>query len=214
MARNEMRVATEIIVIGTSHGGLTALQTILPSLPPDFPVPICIVQHRSRDAEYGLCEYLQRRSPLKIVEPNDKDEISAGTVYLAPRDYHLMVERGSFSLSVEAPVSYARPSVDVLFESAADSYGEHVVGVILTGANADGARGLLSIKEHGGVCVVQNPEEAQAAQMPAAAIASLTHERVDFVLSVAEVANCLLRLCAHNSQRQMRHVALQVKAGE
>jgi len=204
-----MRVTPEIIVIGTSHGGLAALQTILPQLPPDFPVPVCVVQHRSRDAEYGLCEYLQRRSSLPIIEPNDKDEIKAGAVYLAPRDYHLLVERGSFALSVEAPVSYARPSVDVLFESAADAYGEHVVGIILTGANADGARGLLSIKEHGGVCVVQNPEEAQSAQMPAAAIELLTTERVDFVLPLKEIVNCLLRLCARHSQRQTRQAAFK-----
>ena len=191
-----------IVCIGTSHGGLTALQQLLPALPKDFAAPVCIVQHRSRDTDYGLCEYLQRRCQLKIREPNDKEQIMPGIVYLAPRDYHLLVERGEFALSVEAPVTYARPSIDVLFESAADAYRDQAVGVILTGANADGAHGLAKIKDRGGVCVVQEPAEADADQMPQAAIEAVTAERVDYILPLADIAGCLLRLCAVTGLQQ------------
>lgn len=193
----------EIVCIGTSHGGLSALQRLLPALPKDFAAPLCIVQHRSRDMDYGLCEYLQKRCQLEIREPNDKEKIMPGVVYLAPRDYHLFVEHGGFALSVEAPVAYARPSVDVLFESAADAYRERAIGVILTGSNRDGAKGLVKIKDRGGVCIVQQPAEAETSQMPQAAIDAVTAERVDYILPMNEIAGCLLRLCAATEARQV-----------
>ncbi|HEY9283081.1 MAG TPA: chemotaxis protein CheB, partial [Pyrinomonadaceae bacterium] len=127
-----------IILIGTSFGGVSALERVLPGLSPELPAPVVVVQHRSREADDGLCEFLRDHCRLPVAEPNDKDEVEPGRVYLAPRDYHLLVEDGRFALSVDAPVTYARPSIDVLFESAADVYGAGAVGVVLTGANRDG----------------------------------------------------------------------------
>lgn len=188
-------MAFEIVVIGTSYGGLAALQVLLPALAPDFALPVVVVQHRGKDMD-NLCEFLQRHSALPIAEPNDKEAIAPGRVYLAPRDYHLLIERDGFALSTEAPVAYARPSVNVLFESAADVYRGHVVGVVLTGANADGARGLAKIKAYGGLCVVEDPEGAESRGMPAAAIAATP---VDAILPVAGIAPFLNQLCQHES---------------
>ncbi len=187
----------EIIVIGASYGGLSALQILLPELAPDFPLPLVVVQHRRKEADDGLCEYLRRRSPLPLIEPNDKEKVEPGRVYLAPRDYHLLLEKSIFALSTESPVGFARPSIDVLFESAADIYRERVIGVILTGANRDGARGLAKIKAFGGLTVVQDPQSAESRSMPEAAIAAPT---VDRILPLAEIAPFLNELC-HPIQR-------------
>ncbi|MBA2732157.1 MAG: chemotaxis protein CheB, partial [Acidobacteria bacterium] len=138
-------MAFEIIVIGASYGGLSALQIILSNLSPELCLPVVIVQHRRKDEDDGLCEYLHKRSSLPLTEPNDKEIVEPGRVYLAPRDYHLLIEESMFALSTESPVGYARPSIDVLFESAADVYHERIIGVILTGANRDGAMGLAKI---------------------------------------------------------------------
>ena len=182
-----------VVLVGTSYGGVEALQELLPRLSPALAVPVCIVQHRMRDEDGGLCEFLRAHSPLPVVEPNDKEAVEAGRVYLAPRDYHLLVEGGRFALSVDAPVTYARPSIDVLFESAADAYGAAAVGVVLTGANRDGARGLARIKERGGFAVVQDPAEAAARAMPEAAVSAA---KVDRVLRLKEIAPLLNGLCA------------------
>jgi two-component system chemotaxis response regulator CheB len=187
----------EIVVIGASHGGLAALQVLLPNLSPDFPLPVVIVQHRKKDGDDGLCEYLRKRSHLPLTEPNDKEKVEPGRVYLAPRDYHLLVEKSIFALSTESPVGYARPSVDVLFESAADVYHERVIGVILTGANRDGAGGLAKIKSLGGVALVQDPSSAESRSMPEAAISAT---QVDRVLPLQEIAPYLNELC-HPTQR-------------
>ncbi len=145
-----MEPDSKIVVVGASTGGLKALQTLLPALPAEFPAPIVIVQHRGTDSEI-LADFLRRSSKLRVKEPEDKELIEAGNVYLAPRDYHLLIDDGSFALSTESPVAYARPSIDVLFESASDEYQDRVIGVILTGANRDGARGLQKIKAGGGL---------------------------------------------------------------
>ena len=181
-----------IVVVGTSYGGLAALQELLPGFDRDFPLPVVVVQHRRKDADDGLCEFLEKRSPLPLGEPNDKTRIEGGRVYLAPRDYHLFVEGDHFALSTDPLVGFARPSIDVLFESAADSYGARAIGVVLTGASRDGARGLASIKEAGGLAVVQDPEEAESRPMPEAAIAAT---RVDRVLRLREIAPFLNELC-------------------
>jgi len=183
----------EIVVVGTSYGGLSALQVLLPALAPDFPLPVVVVQHRGKDTD-NLCEFLQRHSALPLTEPNDKAAIAPGSVYLAPRDYHLLIERDGFALSTEAPVGYARPSINVLFESAAEIYREHVVGVILTGANTDGAQGLAKIKAYGGRAVVEDPASAVSRGMPQAAIAA---SEVDAVLPLREIAPYLNQLCQH-----------------
>jgi two-component system, chemotaxis family, protein-glutamate methylesterase/glutaminase len=161
-----------IIVIGASLGGLQALQTILASLPAKFLLPIVIVQHREAGTYEILQEILQRHSLLPVCDAEDQEAIKPGHVYLAPADYHLLLEPGYFTLSTGEPVNYARPAVDVLFESAADSYGEQAVGVILTGLNHDGARGLAAIKQRGGMAIVQDPATAEAPDMPKAALAA------------------------------------------
>jgi two-component system chemotaxis response regulator CheB len=177
-------MASDIVVVGTSSGGLKAAQLLLSGLDPTFPLPVVIVQHRGKD-ESSLCEYLARTSPLPVTEPEDKEAILPGHVYLAPRDYHLLIEGPSFALSVEPPVAYARPSIDVLFESAADQYRDGTIGVILTGANHDGARGLAAIKTQGGVTVVEDPETAAHREMPAAALA---RTQADWVLPLSKIA--------------------------
>jgi two-component system chemotaxis response regulator CheB len=189
-----------VVVIGTSAGGLAALQILLPGLPQDFPAPVILVQHRGREAGSGLCDFLQRSCGLPVLEPEDKEAIVPGRVYLAPRDYHLLIEGGHFALSTEAPVSYARPSIDVLFESAADAYGKDVIGVILTGKNRDGARGLAAIKRCGGLALVENPATAESREMPEAALVATA---VDHVLPLAEIARFLTGLCSATA-RSMR----------
>lgn len=185
-------MADKIVVIGTSTGGLAALQVLLPSLPESFSWPVVIVQHRSKESGSGLCDFLQRSSRLPVGEPEDKEPIAQGRIYLAPRDYHLLIEKGNFALSTEAAVFFARPSVDVLFESAAEAYGKNIVGIILTGANGDGARGLAKIKAAGGLTVVQEPATAQAPEMPRAAIAATS---IDRILPLCEIASFLNNLC-------------------
>jgi two-component system chemotaxis response regulator CheB len=185
-------LAYEIIVVGTSTGGLKALQVLLAGLPEDFPLPIVIVQHRGKDSEIGLCEFLSRSSALPVTEPEDKEPVLPAHAYLAPRDYHLMIEAGSFALTTESPVVFARPSIDVLFKSAADEYNERTIGVILTGANRDGARGLAEIKSRGGLTVVEEPASATCPEMPEAAIAGT---KVDLILPLDEIAPQLYQLC-------------------
>ena len=136
-------------MIGTSWGGLSALREIVGGLPPDFAIPVVLVQHRHRQSDHVLPTLLQDRTRLSVCEVEDKMPIESGRVYVAPADYHLLVERGHFSLSTDEPVRYSRPSIDVTFQSAADSYGAHVVGVVLTGANSDGAPGLRRIHARG-----------------------------------------------------------------
>jgi two-component system chemotaxis response regulator CheB len=178
----------EIVVIGASTGGLKALQVLLSGLSADFPLPVAIVQHRGQGPESGLCEFLNKFSNLPVSEPEDKEPVLPGHVYLAARDYHLLLEHRSFALSTDQAVGFARPSVDVLFESAADEYYERVIGVILTGANRDGARGLRKIKSRGGVTMVEDPSLATCAEMPAAALAQT---RADWILPLPEIASCL-----------------------
>jgi two-component system chemotaxis response regulator CheB len=183
-------MAFELVVIGTSLGGLHALETILRGLPREFPLPVVIVQHRSKET-IDLAALLQRYSLLPVREVEDKEEIQPGWVYLAPADYHLLVEDGHFALSLEAPVWFARPSIDILFESVAEAYPDRVVGVILTGASQDGAGGLAKIKAAGGLAVVQLPATAESRIMPAAAIAAT---QVDHILPLAEIAPFLTKL--------------------
>ena len=163
----------ELVVIGTSWGGLEALQRLLANLPDEVDVPVAIAQHRSPDSLEGAFETNVQRSVARPVrEVDDKDAIERGRIYLAPPDYHLLVEPGSFALSTDERVQFARPSIDVLFESAADAYGAAVIGVVLTGANDDGAAGLRRIAERGGIAIVQDPATAARRAMPDAAIAA------------------------------------------
>ena len=182
----------ELIVIGCSLGGMHALITILASLGSDFHVPIAVVQHRHRRSNENLPDFFRRQTHLCVVDVIDKQWIKPDCVYLAPADYHLLVERGAFSLSVDAAVAHSRPSVDVLFESAADAYGDRVIGVVLTGMNDDGARGARRIKHRGGFLIVQDPATAEAPAMPQAAINAT---RVDRILPLERIGPFLVELC-------------------
>jgi two-component system chemotaxis response regulator CheB len=186
----------ELIAIGCSMGGMAALEKIFGMLPADFPVPIVVAQHRYRTSGEALPGFLRRHSQLEVVDAIDKQWLRRGHVYLAPADYHLLVDRGGeLSLSVDAAVAYSRPSIDVLFESAADAYGGATVGVVLTGANADGARGAKRIKERGGFVVVQDPKTAESPDMPSAAIAAT---RVDRILPLDRIGPFLVELCRNS----------------
>ncbi len=159
------------IVIGASAGGLYALKKLLPALPASFPCPVLVVQHLSPHSDNYMVRMLDELSPLVVKEADEKEPVIPGTVYVAPPDYHLLVEEDfTLSLSVEEKVNYSRPAIDVLFETAADAYGRHLMGIILTGANADGANGLLAVKKRGGFTIVQQPEDAESQAMPKAAI--------------------------------------------
>jgi len=184
-------MAFELVVVGTSLGGLEALHVLLTALPKNFPASMAVVQHRHKNSENTLSFFLQQHSVLPLKEPEDKEVIVPGNVYLAPADYHLLVEPGSFALSTEAPVEYARPSIDVLFESAADAYTKRVIGVILTGSNQDGAQGLAKIKARGGFAVVQEPATAFSRSMPEAAIAAT---KVDWILPLSEIGPFVVNL--------------------
>jgi two-component system chemotaxis response regulator CheB len=171
-------VGYDIVVVGTSWGGLAALRTLVGGLPRDFMMAVTLVQHRHKDSDQLLRVLLQERSALEVCEVEDKMPIEHGRVYVAPPDYHTLVERGHFSLSTEAPVRYSRPSIDVTFISAADSYAHRTVGIVLTGANADGAEGLRKISDRGGMAIVQDPATAESKVMPDAARRSVPRAKV------------------------------------
>lgn len=182
----------ELIVMGASWGGLNAIGEIVEALPEGFDCAVVVAQHRRADtAEGGLASLLALRACMPVADVEDKSPIERGRVYLAPPDYHLLIEHGYFSLSVDERVHHARPSIDVLFESAADAYGARVIGVILTGANEDGAAGLARIKARGGVAVVQDPRSAERREMPDAAIAATD---ADAVLPLEEIGPFLYGL--------------------
>ena len=169
----------QAVVMGVSAGGMEALNTILPELPSDFPLSVIIVQHTHPTSDDFLARYLDEQCRVKVKEADEQEKILPGIVYLAPSNYHLLVEHDKIlSLSTELPVNFARPSIDVLFETAADAYGEKVVGVILTGANHDGSQGLLTIKKAGGLAVVQDPETAEAYAMPQSAIETVQPDHI------------------------------------
>ena len=180
------------VVIGASAGALEALSVILPALPAHFPLPVMIVVHVPPDKHSVLAELFQSKSRIAVREAEDKEPIEGGTAYFAPPDYHLLVEADRhLSLSNDEPVHYSRPSIDVLFESAADAYGRRLIGIVLSGANEDGAAGLKAVMAAGGTAIVQNPEEAFAAAMPEAARAMCPSAHV---LSLQEIAAYLQRI--------------------
>jgi two-component system chemotaxis response regulator CheB len=181
-----------IVALGASLGGLHALHRILSAFPAQLGASVVIAQHRRADPESHLCQLLGRRCALPITEPEDKTPIELDHGYLAPADYHLLVEPGLLALSVDAPVSYARPSIDVLFESTADAYGPAALGVMLTSSNHDGAEGLQAIKRAGGIVLVQDPSSAESPIGPRAAIAA---GEVDAVLSLDQIAQFIIERC-------------------
>ena len=182
----------EAIVMGLSAGGMQALKIILPALPQSFPLPIAIVQHTASQPESYLAEYLDKISAISVKEAEDKEPMQGGVVYLAPAGYHLLVDPDRcFSLSVDMPVNYSCPSIDVLFESASDAFADSLVGVVLTGANGDGSHGLKTIKSRGGTAIVQNPATAEVPYMPQAALDATP---VDYIVDLEKLAPLLLQL--------------------
>ena len=165
------RTPYKVVVIGGSAGGVEALSAILSRLPNDFALPILAVQHLHLSDDGAFARHMADMTQLSVVEPCDKAQIEPGRVYIAPANYHMLAERdGTISLSVAERVNWSRPSIDVLFESAASAWGEAVIGVILSGANADGTQGLHAIKDAGGLTIAQDPAEAKVRVMPQAAI--------------------------------------------
>jgi two-component system chemotaxis response regulator CheB len=163
----------EAVVIGASAGAFEALSVVLPTLPADFRPPIMIVVHVPPYKPSGLVELFRAKCRLAVHEAEDKEPIQPGNIYFAPPDYHLLVEKDKgLSLSTDEPVLFSRPAIDVLFESAADAYGPALLGILLTGANQDGASGMKAIVASGGTAIVQAPDNAFAPAMPEAAIAA------------------------------------------
>ena len=188
----------DLVVIGASLGGLEALQEVLGHLPEDFPAAVAICQHRRPDYGSRLGKLLGDCCKLPVREPDDKAYIEPGIVYLAPPDYHLLIERGWLALSIDAPVLFARPSIDVLFESAAEAYGPACVGVLLTGASADGAAGMVAIKRAGGATLVQDPKNAISPLAPRAALAAM---KPDYVLPLSAIGPHVARACSAQGRK-------------
>jgi two-component system chemotaxis response regulator CheB len=180
------------VVIGVSTGGVAALKYMLGALSADFPIPILVVTHITPDSDDGLAVLLNSLCAIRIKEADEQETLIPGAVYLAPANYHLLIERGGIlSLSIDPPVNFARPSVDVLFESAAVVYGPALIGVIMTGAGSDGSKGLLKIQNSGGVAIVQDPVDSEMDSMPKSALELLV---ADHVVQLKEIPGLLMRL--------------------
>ena len=187
----------EAIVIGVSSGGMNAMKVMFSLLPKDFNIPIIIVQHLSPRSENQWIKLLNHKSNLLIKEADEKEIIEPGNIYIAPANYHLLIETNkTFSLTIDERVNFARPSIDVLFESAAEAYKNKLIGVVLTGSNNDGTKGIKRIQECGGLTIVQNPETSESAYMPTAAIAAV---HPDYILSLEEIINLLINIDRQNT---------------
>ena len=179
----------QIIVIGVSAGGTTVLKQLLPMFPADYPIPIVVIQHLHPTQENTLLVIFDELAPLKVKEADEKEPIQSGHIYFAPPNYHLLIEDDhTLALSVDEKVNYARPSIDVLFECAADVYRGQVIGIVLTGANNDGTEGLHAIKAQGGLCIAQDPATAEVPYMPKSAI---ERTDIDHILSIEDIGHLL-----------------------
>jgi two-component system chemotaxis response regulator CheB len=196
----------EAIVIGVSAGGMNALKFIFSVLPSGFSIPIIIVQHVSARSDNEWIKLLNDKSNLTIKEADEKEKIACrteqsfgretGNVYIAPANYHLMIENDkTFSLTIDEYVNFARPSIDVLFESAAEAYKDKLIGIVLTGANNDGTKGIKRIKECGGLAIIQDPKTAESSTMPASAIAAI---QPDYILSLEKIVQLLIKITQTN----------------
>lgn len=182
----------EVVVLGASAGGFEAFRFLLSRLPSDFPLPLLLVLHLHPESRSFVADSINEQCRITVKEADEKEKIKSGTAYFAPAGYHLLIEDDrTFSLSVDEKVSWARPSVDVLFESAAAVYRGKVIGILLTGGNADGVNGLTVIKKMGGLAVAQDPREASVDAMPRAAISA---GAVDHILTLEGIVSLLLKL--------------------
>ncbi|WP_138994851.1 chemotaxis protein CheB [Larkinella sp. C7] len=194
MAENRLTTSFKAVVIGGSAGSIEVLLKLLPALSSPLPVALMIVLHRKNSTDSSLADLLSSKTMIPLHEVEDKDPVITGAIYLAPADYHLLIEKDEvFSLDDSEKVNYSRPSLDVTFESAADVYGSSLVGILLSGANADGTAGLNLIKTRGGFLIAQKPETAQAAFMPQHAILNAPIDRVLDVDEMAVFINSLNR---------------------
>ncbi|MDD2851304.1 MAG: chemotaxis protein CheB [Desulfuromonadaceae bacterium] len=186
-------------MVGVSTGGVSALKFLLGALSVDFPVPVLVVTHITPDADDGLAMLLNTLCAIRVKEADELDVLLPGTVYLAPANYHLLVEKcGCLALSIDPPVNFARPSVDVLFVSAAEAFGPELVGIILTGAGNDGSSGLRKIKNCGGVAIVQDPADAEMDAMPKNALSMVTP---DYIIRLSELPDLLVNLVSGQSSQ-------------
>ena len=191
------------VVIGGSAGGLEAVTEILGRLPADFDLPVVVVEHLHAEDAGRFAEHLARTTVLQVIEPCDKEPVLPGCVYAAPANYHTLLERdGTIALTIDEKVNWSRPSIDVVFESAARAYGEGLVAVVLSGANDDGAEGMKAVKAFGGMTIAQDPDSAGYPVMPRAAIDAA---RVDHVLPPAEIADLLRKLGAASAREAPSH---------
>jgi two-component system, chemotaxis family, protein-glutamate methylesterase/glutaminase len=190
-----------LVVVGASWGGLNALSKLFAAMPGEFAVPIVVVQHRSRHADNLLASLLQDVTPLNVVDVEDKEPLEPHSVYVAPANYHLLIEDGHLSLTTDPLVRFSRPSIDVTFFSAADTYRSATLGVVLTGANDDGSRGLRHIVDVGGRGIVQDPATAESSAMPAAAVQAVPEAEV---LKLEEIAPRLVSIMSPASSRSRK----------
>lgn len=182
----------EAIVVGVSSGGMNAMKVLFSILPEDFSIPVIIVQHVGSHSDNQWIKILNDKSNLYIKEADEKEKIERGTAYIAPANYHLLIGKNkTFSLTVDERVNFARPSIDVLFESAAEVYKSKLIGVVLTGSNNDGTNGIKRIKEYGGLAIIQDPKTAESAYMPASAITAV---KADHILSLEDISYLLIQL--------------------
>jgi len=201
-----MRKPTEYdaIVIGASAGGLQALSSILSALPEKYTLPVIIVQHRAKEEKDLLENILQQKCRIKIKQADEKELITSGRVYFAPANYHLLVERNrTFSLSSDETVNYSRPSIDVLFETAAEVYEKRLVAIVLTGSNNDGANGVKVVRSQGGLTIVQNPGEAQYPAMP---VASIGTGAVNHIFMLKEIQQFLIQLSKNEGHEESKEI--------
>jgi len=193
----------EAIVMGVSSGGMNALKFIFSVLPANFSIPIIIVQHISAQSNNEWIELLNEKSNLTVKEADEKEKIETGNVYIAPSNYHLLIEKNkTFSLTIDERVNFARPSIDVLFESAAEAYEGKLIGVVLTGSNNDGTKGIRRIKECGGLAIIQDPETAESSYMPASAIAAI---QADYILTLEKIIELLITV----NDAQIRQIKIR-----
>lgn len=190
-----MKPEFKAVVIGASAGGLTALPAVISPLNENFKIPVVIVQHLSADSDDYLVRHIRKNSNLEVYEAEDKMKPEKGCVYIAPPNYHLLIEEeGTFALSVSPPVNFSRPSIDVLFETAADAWREGLIGIVLTGANADGTAGAGRIKKRGGLVIVQDSRTAESETMPKSA-----SKYADIVLPLDQIGIYLNNLLKENA---------------
>ncbi len=189
MAKNNGLDPKTVVVIGGSTGSIDVLLQLLPALPNPLTFAMVVVIHRKNTSDSALVNLLAVRTHVPVQEVEDKDVLTPGTIYLAPADYHLLLEKdGTFTLDYSEKVHYSRPSIDVTFESVADVYGSGVTGILLSGANADGTAGLQAISQAGGTTIVQHPDTAQVAYMPQQAIQNV---QIDYILTAPEMIQFL-----------------------